>query len=246
MNHVSYSSSKLALILGTSPIRISQMGKIKSFPSDLEEKVINSLGVIFRQGSKCNTSAFEKPHCFHHLEKVPIVETGWAPALGNPSMCSEPLEQHNQWNEAGEGKERSQCLSVLAYVTRNDEIKKLRDRGECWNCRISFKSVVRKWCEEFDQWLCGDCDECRKKDQCMRMTDIHLSGIDIRCELCRTLYCVRWAILHKNKADPNERVFITCANCNNHWKRRKSLESLHESSQIFPTRVTTPNSVPLD
>jgi hypothetical protein len=36
-------------------------------------------------------------------------------------------------------------------------------------------------------------------------------------------------MLYRNKADPNEKVLIICANCNNHWKRTKSLEKLRES-----------------
>lgn len=63
----------------------------------------------------------------------------------------------------------------------------------------------------------------------MFMTNVHLSGIDIRRELCETLYCVRWGMLYRNKADPKERVFIVCANCNTHWKRTKSLEKLRQS-----------------
>jgi hypothetical protein len=31
-------------------------------------------------------------------------------------------------------------------------------------------------------------------------------------------------MLHRKKEDPNEKVFLVCANCNSHWKGTKSLD----------------------
>ncbi|KAJ5460689.1 uncharacterized protein N7458_002241 [Penicillium daleae] len=74
---------------------------------------------------------------------------------------------------------------------------------------------------------------CFEKDNCMRMTNLHLGEIDIRCELCETLYCPRWAMLYLNNDDPAERVFIVCANCRTHQNRTKSLYRLCESRRGY-------------
>ncbi|OOQ84212.1 hypothetical protein PEBR_33676 [Penicillium brasilianum] len=97
------------------------------------------------------------------------------------------------------------CDSCWKRLRRNDDLQKLRDRGECWNCRADIKSKTKIGAKTSANGFVGV------------------------SSTISTLYCVRWEMLYKNKADPNERVFIICANSNNHWNRTKSLEKLRQS-----------------
>lgn len=126
------------------------------------------------------------------------------------------------------------CKGCWNHMQRNDEIKKLRDRRECWNCRVSFEPArpgqkspnIRDWCETLSQWLCASCTGCLKDHQCLRLTSLHLRGFEIRCEFCETLYCPRWVMYYTHSEDPKALVNIICANCKNHINRGKTQEEL--------------------
>lgn len=126
------------------------------------------------------------------------------------------------------------CKRCWNDLKRNDELKKRRDRRECFSCRVPFEPVRprqrsqndRQWCESLSQWLCSNCRFCVENHQCLRLTRLHLTGLEIRCEFCETLHCPRWVMFFTDKKDPKALVYLICVNCKNHINRGKPPESL--------------------